>query len=316
MTGLLVLTAAAALLYENDFSTRTSAEPPGAAWSVYTYDKGGPLAYDYLEPDAGALNRQIAPYTWFDQGTGMGGQQDGWVKKFREHKNRKVNMGISVVSDEADPALLLTNSKDTSYHSTNRLFAITHPFRNIFTNGEVRLTFDMRTPNGYTRWDIYCWLGPIFEQQLNNANNYVLKNWPLQAGFRGSVLSGGRRDPAGPSGTRQYVDWGSYTGLHWYRFDILMRLGSSEFDLTIYDLGTGRIDIDATPGGAPLYSETNNKFVSDMNAGDGGLAGLGIVCGRYDTGAPYGEAGFNDDLTPKIDNIKASYKAPGGERFR
>ena len=39
MTGLLVLTAAAALLYENDFSTRTSAEPLGAAWSVYTYDK-------------------------------------------------------------------------------------------------------------------------------------------------------------------------------------------------------------------------------------------------------------------------------------
>ena len=239
------------------------------------------------------------------------------MKKFREHNNRKVNMGISVVSDEADPALLLTNSKDTSYHSTNRLFAIAHPFRNIFTNGEVRLTFDMRTPNGYTRWDIYCWLGPIFEQQLNNANNYVLKNWPLQAGFRGSVLSGGRRDPAGPSGTRQYVDWGSYTGLHWYRFDILMRLDSSEFDIDIYDLGTGRIDIDATPGGAPVNTadNRNNKFVRDMNADDGGLAGLGIVCGRYDTGAPYGEAGFNDDLTPKIDNIKASYKAPGASAF-
>jgi hypothetical protein len=70
MTGLLVLTAAAALLYENDFSTRTSAEPPGAAWSVYTYDKGGPLAYDYLEPDKDPADRFTTPYSWSSQGQG------------------------------------------------------------------------------------------------------------------------------------------------------------------------------------------------------------------------------------------------------
>ena len=237
------------------------------------------------------------------------------MKKFREHGNRYMNMGHSVVSDETDPALLLTNSKDTSRVSTNRQFAVTHPFRNVFTNGEVRLTFDMRAPDGYTSSGIYCWLGPIFEQQLNNANNYVLRKWPLQAGFSAATLSGAWRDPDGVSGDRKFVTWGQYTRLNWYRFDILMRLDSSEFDLTIYDLGTGRIDIDATPGGAPFYSNMNNKFVSDMNADDGGLAGLGIVCSYYDTGAAYGETGFNDDLTPKFDNIRASYKAPEAGAF-
>ena len=48
MTTLLVLAATTiSTLYQNDFTTRTSAEPLGAAWSVYKYDKGGPVAYDY-----------------------------------------------------------------------------------------------------------------------------------------------------------------------------------------------------------------------------------------------------------------------------
>ena len=56
------------LIYENDFSTRTSESALSSVWAEYEYDKGGPLAYDF--DYATMSDRYTGMYPW--QGTASG----------------------------------------------------------------------------------------------------------------------------------------------------------------------------------------------------------------------------------------------------
>ena len=139
-----VVADTAGLLYENDFSTRTTYDlPPGAAWTKFKYTPGIPLAYNYerwglVEGNNGWYTR---PYSWQPD-------QDGWTKSVAYSLTN--NYVHTTVSEESDPALVFTD-KDvvinaTQTYAINHQTAVMHPLRNVFTNGMLKAQFDIRQP--------------------------------------------------------------------------------------------------------------------------------------------------------------------------
>ena len=99
------------VLYENDFSTRTTYDlPPGAAWATFKYTPGIPLADNYerlglVEGNNGWYTR---PYSWKPD-------QDGWTKSVAYALTN--NYVYTTVSTESDPALVFTD-KDVVINGT------------------------------------------------------------------------------------------------------------------------------------------------------------------------------------------------------
>lgn len=301
-----VLAAATTLVYENDFSTRSSASALGSEWSVYEYDKGGPVAYDY---DATGLssNRAI-PYPWSNGG--VYSQQDGWVKA--QNDSQSVRRGRSSISDEADPALVFSD-KDLSVDATNHNITIYHTFRNVFTNGVIKMQFDVRQVDKYVSSKLLTWTRLIYDKQA--MNNHAISAYPIELGLSSSRLSGGWRDPGQPDDNRTFHSFTNATWSHWYRYYVTCDLDSMRSSFEVYDLGTGRIGMDDVPVGEPYASASDLLFRKNLDESTGGISGISIRVGYCDTKGYYGEEGFDEGYAYKYDNIKASWKAPSSDSF-
>ena len=307
-------TMGADLLYENDFAERRSDAAPHSVWATYEYDKGGPLAYDF---DSGTMSdRYTGMYPW--QGTASGtvpySQQDGWFKKTTGY-SRYANRGRTSVTVEADPALVHSSIEvNASVPVTNTSIIVYHPLHNVFTNGIIKLQFDIRQPVAPTG-KIYSWLRLVTENDLKNDNNSYDKI-PIELGLSSTTFSGGWRKNGDADSTRTFYSRSGAIGGHWYRYYVTCDIDNSRSSFEVYDLGTERISMDAMPSGtAPAWSGSNLLFVKELDAATGGINGIGIRLAYVDTKAYYGETGFDDDAAYKYDNIKVAWKAPAASSF-
>ena len=293
------------VLYENDFSTRTSGDlPPGAAWTVFKYTPGIPLADNYeawgLAPDSNAWYTR--PYSWVPS-------QDGWTKAVAYAL--RANYVHTTVSGESDPALVFSN-KDAYIYDTNTSAAdhtacVMHPLRNVFTNGMMKAQFDIRQPASYSG-NVFCWFR--FEQEYDmKINNSDTGSFPLEVGLTSGSLAGGWRPAESNVGVRVYYTFGAVSALHWYRYYITYNIDNETFEFDVYDLGTERISMDAMPSGSPKASRLG--CFRHSIASRGGISGVMIRHTGQNTGALYGEAGYDDDKAYKIDNIKVAWQKPG-----
>ena len=293
------------VLYENDFSTRTSGDlPPGAAWTRFKYTPGIPLADNYeawgLAPDSNAWYTR--PYSWVPS-------QDGWTKAVAYAL--RANYVHTTVSGESDPALVFSN-KDAYIYDTNTSAAdhtacVMHPLRNVFTNGMMKAQFDIRQPASYSG-NVFCWFR--FEQEYDmKINNSDTGSFPLEVGLTSGSLAGGWRPAESNVGVRVYYTFGAVSALHWYRYYITYNIDNETFEFDVYDLGTERISMDAMPSGSPKASRLG--CFRHSIASRGGISGVMIRHTGQNTGALYGEAGYDDDKAYKIDNIKVAWQKPG-----
>ncbi len=134
-------------------------------------------------------------------------------------------------------------------------------------------------------------------------------SFPLEVGLTSGYLAGGWRPAESNEGVRVYYTFGAVTALHWYRYYITYNIDNLTFDFDVYDLGTERIPMDLMPSSSPKASRSG--LFRHSLAVRGGISGVMIRHTGQDTGALYGEEGYNDDKAFKIDNIKVAWQKPG-----
>ena len=302
---------ATTVLYENDFATRRSEETPhSSVWAIYEYDKGGPVAYDYVYKSSFSLYTGM--YAWGSPSSSYT-QQDGWFKKYSGSAIDS-NMGRTSITDEDDPALVHSAIDNDAQPATNQLILVCHPLRNVFTNGVLKAQFDVRQPESYADSKLYSWFRLMTENDMKPNNSSMLQ-FPLEVGLSSIRLSGGWRDDGDPDGSRTFHTFGFTSPLHWYRYYVTCDLESQTSSFEVYDLGTSRIGMDATPGGSPVVTTNNLAFRKELTAETGGINGIGIRFAFISTGAYYGKEGYDDGRAYKYDNIKVAWKAPGANSF-
>lgn len=320
LAALVVLAASAAsadIIYSNDFAERRSECAPRSVWATYEYDKGGPLAYDYDHTPS--FDPLVGIYPWSGSGSGLVAysQQDGWFKKnVNGIYNRSANRGRTSVTDEADPAMVCSMVDiSSSYPATNTTIIVQHPLRNVFTNGIVKLQFDIRQPAVPTA-KIFSWLRLVTEHGMKNDNNSY-SQIPIELGLSSATFSGAWRNAGHADGTRDFSSASSQrpVGGNWYRYYVTCDIDSSRSSFEAYDLGASRIPMDAIPSGGPVWSGSNLLFVKELDDATGGISGIGIRIAYTDTTAYYGEEGFDGDAAYMYDNIKVAWKAPASQTF-
>ena len=297
--------SATAPLYVNDFSTRTTYDlPPGAAWTIFKYTPGIPLAdnYECRGIASGSNLYYTRPY-------GFVPDQDGWTKSHAY--SLRANYVHTTVSDESDPALVFSNKDafiyDTDTYAIDHQSAVMHPLRNVFTNGMLKAQFDIRQPGSYSG-NVYCWfrLEQEYDMKIDHADT---SSFPLEVGLTSGLLAGGWRPAESNTGVRVYYTFGAVAALHWYRYYITYNIDNETFEFDVYDLGTERIPMNASPSGSPMVSRSG--LFRHTIASRGGISGVMIRHTGQNTGALYGEEGYNDDKAYKIDNIKVAWQKPG-----
>ena len=321
MTTLLILAATTiSTLYQNDFTTRTSAEPLGAAWSVYKYDKGGPVAYDYQATDK--FQYYYGPYPDGSDGKTFS-QQDGWFKaRIHGNTNYDRNRGRTTISTDENPSLVFSDKNGVNgLDATNHAALVYHPLRNVFSNGVLKVQFDIRQPGGSTASALYSWLRLVYRKYANpNSQVDASQYFPFELGLSSDGFSGGWRK-AGDDDNKRTFNYFSRTasryptGLGWYRYCVTCDLDASTFAFDLYELGSAPIPMDQVPYAAPVVSMANLQFVKTLDANMGGVAAVGIRTACCDTLGYYGEASCNNDYCYRYDNIKVSWKAPSSGNF-
>ena len=303
--GLASAANSAELVYQNDFSTRTSGDlPPGVAWTRFKYTPGIPLADNYeaqgLAANSGAWYTR--PYSWKPD-------QDGWTKSVAYVL--RANYVHTTVSDESNPALVFSNKDayiyDGDTYARDHTACVMHPLRNVFTNGMLKAQFDIRQPESYNG-TVYCWfrLEQEYDMRINHSDT---GSFPLEVGLTSGYLAGGWRPAESNESVRVYYTFGAVTSLHWYRYYITYNIDNETFEFDVYDLGTDRIHMDAMPSGSKMVSRSG--CFRHSIASRGGISGVMIRHTGQNTGALYGEEGYNDDKAYKIDNIKVAWQKPG-----
>ena len=292
-------------VYVNDFSTRTSFDlPPGAAWTRFKYTPGIPLADNYVAMGltATANGWYTRPYSWMPD-------QDGWTKSVAS--SLRLNYVHTTVSGESNPALVFSNKDvyiyDRDTYAKDHTAFVMHPLRNVFTNGMLKAQFDIRQPGSYNG-NVYCWfrLEQEYDMKINNSDS---SSFPLEVGLTSGNLAGGWRPAESNNGARVYYTFGAVSALHWYRYYITYDIDGETFNFDVYDLGTDRIHMDVMPSGSPKVSRSG--LFRWSIASRGGISGVMIRHTGQDTGALYGEEGYDDDKAYKIDNIKVAWQKPG-----
>ena len=309
-TAIAAAMLATTVLYENDFATRRSEEAPhSSVWAIYEYDKGGPVAYDYVYGSSFSLYTGM--YAWST--ATLYTQQDGWFKKYAG-SSIDSNMGRTSITDEDDPALVHSAVDNNAQPATNQLILVCHPLRNVFTNGVLKAQFDVRQTESFAHSKLYSWFRLMTENDMKPTNSNMIQ-FPLEVGVSSTRLSGGWRDAGASDGSRTFYTYGNTSPLHWYRYYITCDLESQKSSFEVYDLGTSRIGMDAMPAGSPVVTKTDLAFRKELTAATGGINGIGIRFAFTSTGAYYGAAGYDDGRAYKYDNIKVAWKAPGASSF-
>ena len=307
------------VVYENDFSTRTSANAiPTSSWCEIPYSVGI-LARNY--------NRQWSsdntPYENPDE------TQDGWAL---------ANYGNPAsTGDWMAPAYVSTNTVQQvpEGDSRNQFFEMhgagsknvgaimaTHPIGNDFTNGTVRFTADIRSPGAWVRpqnSDRQARVMPLYKSQMNALNwgNGVSGVAPVQFGLQWRhdhnktrpYLRSGKTDNTEEVQNNHVESVDCNMGRDWYRFVVDVNLDTRKFSYEIYNLGAGNPTLE-TPNGNAIASGGNLWLLNKLTPERGAISGIGIYIDmtKSDENSVTNSACF--------DNLTVSWKAPDAADFQ
>ena len=312
----LVMVGAAAVLatygeviYENDFSTRTSAGAIVATnWYEMSYHVGA-LAHNYNKNWEG----DNVPYQNASR------IQDGWALANINSSNDKVVMASAYVatnSVEQVPEGDGTNQFFKIYGVTYpRTAMATHPIGNDFTNGTVRFSVDMRAPAVWPAGEdaLTARIVPLYKSQMNALNWGGSYQTPAAVGMQWRKASSSTvpflLHGAGDETNAYGDDMAGHMGRYWHRFVLDVNLDTKRISCSVYKLGLGNPTF-ATPVGERVGARSDKQFYRPLTSARGAISGIGLYTYRTfaDTEAVTNSACF--------DNVSVSWKAPGATDFQ
>ena len=285
--GLAAFMAFGEVIYENDFSTRTSAGAiPYGGWREVPYS-------------VGVLANQVNP---FKTSSNDYNYQDNWLR----YSTDVSAVGVNVVDLDGNPEAMLSCTP-----IGNGEMGVRHRLGNTFTSGIVRVQCDMKAPTAGN------WPGTSSRscRLLLGDENFFSPQTP--GGDMLKYLAGGAGiSMATSNGAYRFFLYGYITATlnsggyvtdplpqsgHWYRTVVTANPGTMRYDAAIYDMGTAHPALDAATPATPVWSQSNVEFrciSQGMSAAFTGISSIGLYCYGVsgDTSAP--------DKTARFDNLR------------
>jgi len=301
--GLALSSSAARVPYANDFSTRTSGASPSDRWMEMPYETG-------------LLARPWSSYTPrmpYYQGDKI---QDGWAMKKGYHTDKAT---LTVVNDGGNQGAVVQTSQAVD------TFAVVHPFNNEFTNGILRLSVDIRTPDGgfANNGSPRAVFAPLFRVGMDVSLESLYSWTSVGPAYMSDSTSQQLRAILAAnngSGSTTYIGRtladNAITAGNWYRYVVTINLNDRTHSATYADLGTAHPTW-ATSGATPkdffgwINSVKTTVFspVNTMTDATGGIAGLALYLTNINmpSSAPEKSAVY--------DNILVEWKATADAEF-
>ena len=293
-------TLSAEVVYQNDFSTRTSKNPiPDSRWLSMPYVVGSMVkdisdaAFDYT-----AL--------WSAENTG--GMQDNW-REVQHSDNRPFTADVAEDGDNR----YLRISTGTSGEGTT---GVAHTFGNSFTDGVLRMSFDFKCLPTWTYSNSYLRFQPLTRAALKRPDSFgetILFNFGFQRNTKETetrAIYGYYKEDRTTSDSRDSVGTvgASLTIGNWYRLSADMDVGEGKISaVRLYDLGTGHPSLGTDPG-APIWcvDDKNDRYTKAVVTADNPVEGFALRIKDISKAA---------DNARCVDNIACSWKAPGAAAF-
>ena len=271
---LFAVKGSAEVIYENDFSVRTSKGAiPYGDWRAVPYSPGK-LVKDFNADD---------PISGTDS-------QDNWIRA-----NNSCYCPALVVDDNGNQEVVASCAQDTSQHVVlkQRLF-------NTFSSGIVTAQCDLRAPTS--------WSGTVYANRLSLGDETFFSPDTSAAEFNNHIAANagithqnGKRQfyRVAPNAGSVFTDGASVTS--WYRIVLTVNLDTRKWSRAFYDLGTAHPALDTPTPATAAFSETDIDMpyasVTTISA---------ISVAAY---SPRGGTGSGIDLSQaaQFDNIRVAH---------
>ena len=297
------------VVYQNDFSTRTSSVGvPTPRWLSQAYMDG-----DLLK---GGEN--------WNKTVGESSYQDGWYVGRDGNLSGESWVICRPFSNDNSPVTATTYNRCMIFISSNQTVNdpskdhrthIYQSFGNEFTNGVLRMQVDLHAAEYNSIKNNNFFVGPLYRKYLDPAWGATL---PKYAGFFGFNLEQGQNvvknyyyggnGTGGVAATPVYV--GAYKSQviigNWYRFVVDFDLNANTFSGRVYVMGSEQPEL-STPDGALMDEWTPVRFYSDQSEDTGGIAGIVLRdCGSVSTARK-----TDANHAPAADNFRLWWRASG-----
>ena len=312
----------AEVVYQNDFSTRTSKKPvPSDEWHEMKYAAPHPLAYSYLNGDyaVGVPYSDLKNYqdSWAKQKTSVTGQQGTF----------RVVSGTTDAKD--NPCVIINCSECTKADDTAT--AVITPIYNDFTDGVVRISVDIRCRTGALDEGGYFRVLPLFKVHLDpdSAAKVATKICATAFGLEKSkkVVLLSNNSTQGPEGNADGIqavkveggvrksDPLDLTTGNWYRFVIDLDFAAKRAGGDVYDLGTDQPTLDTKGVLCGTFWKENGdgrNFYYQMTEERGPISGVALKVSKM----KFGDKAVTEATdAPAYDNLTIAWKAPGAADF-
>lgn len=297
-------TLSAEVVYQNDFSTRTSKRPvPDGVWHEFSYKEGN-LAYNY----SGKPTAQ-KPYNSDDI-------QDNWFKA-RFSADNDVVSSIASNSSNAGNKTGDSNMFLRFGHSSSvsAAMSVAQSFYNSFSNGVLRIACDLRAP---TNWPSsgtgFIRVQPLFRAALATPNwtdvaARYYSNWGLQISDKDKKSSQAVMLFAYKQGKDAGLDRADVENRHWYRFVMNLDLTKGKISGNVYDQGESHPNMNDSLGQV-VMTDDRSAYWDIAHAEAGPIEGIGIRTVAFKSVSPV------DHYTePCCDNLVCEWKSPDSDSF-
>ena len=279
------------VIYQNDFSTRTSAAAiRSTEWK----------AVDYVSGDLLTNTNNLSPWT----NTGSSQKvQDGWIKS-----QEVVNQGNAYVyADDGNDMAALGHESSGTESTYRRICIVKQRLGATFTNGTVTVQFDFLPPKNFAKWDNTSLRRAVFS--VGNENFYS----PEVANDKVYQHTVGGVGVAIPTGMPRVVYWNAdfnsantnvsereVARYKWHRVIMSINLDSRKWGFTMYEMGDHPA-FDAPTPATPIHTESNLPFA------DNTVTSVSSIClNGYDVA--WSDATYSSGKAPQhvagFDNIR------------
>ena len=304
--GILLGSAFGDIVYENDFSTRISAAVGlSSAWQSTSYVKGNlSVSSDATKGRANCLSAI----------TGSTSMQDGWYWAYDGNTTGESQFYRLVSEGQANKCATFLNSNSTvSDTSRDHRTFVFQSFQNEFTNGILRISFDLRAFAFPTVANNNLLVGPIYRKYLDF---WWTASLPKYAGLAGINIANQdvndmRVYSYGGNGLGGSVYDGGYgatklTRGDWYRYVVDFNADAMTMSGRVYAMGSTQPELDSV--GTLMGDLHTAHFYADMTVETGGFAGIVIRdCGSVSS--PNNT--YTESRAPMIDNIRCWWRSDG-----
>ena len=271
--------AIGAVVYENDFSTRVSAEPiPYSGWRQVPYVTGR-LVND----------RKVTPFDGNDI-------QDGWIAG--ENSNTCKTYAY-VVDDAGNQGVILCGDS-----STGRNVLIRQRLGNSFTTGIVTAQCDIKPPTSWVYSSLRSFRFALgdesFFSPITDSSPSDINMEYIASGVGISMTTGGKY---------KFFRYGTNLDAAaeaksdvWYRIVVTANLDTKKYSVAFYEMGESHPTLDAATPASAVHTEDGLDFrsVTKNHADANGVSAMGFFA--LNTAGTTNAA--DRTMTAQVDNIR------------